>query len=532
MQKKLLVYVVVVTLLTLMVFLIHKTLPKPINESVNNPENKNFFVDVSDKASLAVHAKNNGVAWDDFDNDGFDDVFISTIDSPSKLFNNVSGKKFEDVTDKVGIGKHFASSGVFVDLENDGDLDFLISAIDSGSKNAGKLINDDGTYQDRKGKISSLRLYRNDGGVFSDITEESGLNSIRLEGMGTAVFGDIDNDGFLDLFLSYSEAFYIYFLSNLMDRDSETLKGEVVKIGGRNPSVVFVQETLSDQLAVFVQYPGSIYLFKNAGGRKFIDYSSHLPKLKISSGKFFQPVFFDFDNDGLQDIFIASDVDRSFLLKNKGNFTFLEVGEEAGFGEKSSWMGVDVGDYDNDGLLDLYVTNVRGDGLFKNQGLGKFELVAKLNRNSVGWGTVYLDFDNDGRQDIFVCNGDTGLTRFREDIINKKAVQDFTRQNQLYRNSAEGFIKTGLIGNKGSCKGAAISDFDNNGFPDIYAANIASNRHPERSVLYKNLGNNNSWIKIKLEGKKSNKFGVGAKIQAKIPKFTQTKLVTAGNSFY
>ena len=279
------------------------------------------FLDVTNQAGINIKSKNFGVAWGDYDNDGYDDIFISNLDDTSKLLRNIGNGTFRDVTNDVGIKNHRSYSATFADIDNDGFLDLIIIG-------KGKPI-----------------LYKNEKGKFHDITEGSGIENATGQRKGTASFGDIDNDGYLDLIISYNgKPNFEKKISDLIipyDENPYSYKNF-------SPSVI-----------------GHLYLFKNVRDGIFLDMSNSIPELSINEfRRFYQPIFFDYNNDNLIDIFIAIDTDYPVLLKNEGDFIFSYVSNLTNIYDNRSWMGASAGDYDNDGDFDLYVTAVKGDILF------------------------------------------------------------------------------------------------------------------------------------------------------------------------
>jgi hypothetical protein len=248
----------------------------------------------------------------------------------------------------------------------------------------------------------------------------------------------------------------------------------------------------------------------------------------------FQPIWFDSNNDGFIDLFIATDLGVSPLYLNNRNGSFREATKDVGICRIASGMGVAQGDFDNNLTLDLYVTNVGANFLWRNDGKGNFSDVAKnfkvSDATSIGWGTSFLDFDNDGMLDLYVANGTTQNweTSALIDSGSKLPLED-----KLYRNLRSEFQDVAEelgIGGDYPKKGLAVADYNNDGFVDIFVLSDAS-RSAGLSRFYKNSGNSNKWLTIRLVGTKSNRDGIGAKIIVTTQNGKQIRQVSSGESF-
>ena len=249
-------------------------------------------------------------------------------------------------------------------------------------------------------------------------------------------------------------------------------------------------------------------------------------------------VFADYDLDGDPDIFVANDSVANFLFRNNGDGTFEEVGLNSGVaydenGKARAGMGVDFGDYDQDGLLDLIVTNFveEGNALFRNNGDGSFSEVTyttgilQSSYLNVGFGVGFFDHDNDGDLDVFVANGHVspGVEKYVDYV-------SFAQRNLLFENrgghfeegSADGYFSVQEVS-----RGAAFGDIDNDGDIDILITNNAGPLH----LLRNDVGNRRNWLTLKLIGKKSNRDAIGAIVKARVKGRLQVAQVQRARSY-
>lgn len=435
-----------------------------------------------------------GVAFFDYDNDGWLDIFFvngsrfeTTFPRGSepinRLYRNNRDGTFTDVTRKAGLARSGWGQGVCIgDYDNDGHDDLFL------------------TYW------GDNVLYRNNGdGTFSDVTAKAGVSAgggKRKRWNTGCAFLDYDRDGFLDLFISN----YVDFeLSTVPVSENGLCLYKGLKVacgpagleGGRN------------------------ILFHNNGDGTFTDVSEKAG-IWNTPGKYGLGVLIsDFDNDGWPDIYVANDTAPSCLYRNNRDGTFRDIGAEAGVafgadGKSQAGMGVSAADYDGDGLLDILKTNFAGDtsNLYHNLGDNFFEETtnqAGLGRNTrfLGWGAGFVDIDNDGLPDILLCNGHV----YPE--VQELAVEAGYRQRKvLYRNLGKGkFADVSQGGGPGITKpvparGCAFGDFDNDGDIDVVVNCI--NDVPQ--LLRCDASHDNHWLKVKLVGVKSNRSAIGARI--------------------
>ncbi|HUU12610.1 MAG TPA: CRTAC1 family protein, partial [Terriglobia bacterium] len=449
-----------------------------------------------------------GIAWIDYDNDGFPDLFLvsgSTFEHwrrgdspPSRMYRNNGDGTFADVSAGSGLTRTGWGMGVCVgDYDNDGNDDLYV------------------TY------YGGNTLYRNNGdGTFADVTDKVGVRG-RGWGMGCA-FGDIDNDGTLDLYVA-----------NYVDVDIEKL-GEP----GSAPNCTY------RGIATFCGprgLPGGRdILFRNRGDGTFEDVTE---KAGIDRNAYYGlgVVMGDYDRDGRLDIYVANDSTPSALYRNKGDGTFADVGVEAGVaysgeGQEQAGMGTDFGDYDNDGWLDLVKGNFSDDtnNLYHYNGDGSFSDVPyPAGLGDASWlfttfGAKFLDFDNDGWKDIMLANGQT----FPQMDLYKTGIT-YAERNLLFHNRRDGkFEEMGPSAGPGFAlekvsRGLATADYDNDGDLEI----MVSNMNDSPDLLRRERKNPNHSILIKTVGTRSNRDGIGTRITAVSPGLTQVDEVRSGGSY-
>ena len=444
-----------------------------------------------------------GVALFDYDNDGDIDIYFlngAALDGtkykkPPKnaLYRNDGNFKFTDVTEKSRLGDTGFGLGVAVaDYDNDGDPDVYLN-------NYGPNV-----------------LYSNNGnGTFTDVTKKAGVGDGNHVGAGTCFF-DMDNDGDLDLYVSK----YVTF--SYKKNVTMTVEGFNAYV---NPGAyVFPSDSL----------------YRNNGDGTFTDISDE-SGIAQHQGSGMGTICADYDNDGDTDIFVANDSMENFLFQNDGAGKFKEVGLLAGTaydfnGKVLGNMGVDCADYDNDGLLDFYVTSYsqQWSTLYKNLGDGLFEDVTfstgagKETFNNPTWGTGFVDFDNDGDRDVFVAAG-----HLQPNIEKYSDQMTFNARNELFMNIGNGkFVNITNKAGKGmkvklSSRGAAFDDLDNDGDIDAVILNTKS----KPTILRNDTAGNNHWIVIRLKGVKSSRDGTGARVKVVAAGLSQIDEVHSGRSY-
>jgi len=431
-----------------------------------------------------------GVAFYDYDNDGWLDIFLvngsrlegfpAGSEPVSHLFRNNRDGTFTDVTAKAGVGHAGWGQGVCIgDYDNDGWEDLFVTYY-------GKNV-----------------LYHNNGdGTFTDLSQKAGVAGKGTRWNTGCAFVDYDRDGRLDLFVA-----------NYIDMDLAT--APVPESG----------PCLYKSVMVACGPPGlqggKNILYHNNGDGTFSDVSEAAGIFRANGTYGLGVLTADFDNDGWPDIYVANDSTASALYHNKKNGTFEDIAIEAGCalspdGKPQAGMGVSAADYDLDGNLDLVKTNFAGDtpSLYHNLGGGNFEdatFTAGLGAHTqfLGWGCGFLDFDNDGWPDILICNG-----HVYPEVEQLKTEAGYAQRKLLYRNLRNGhFADVSLqagsgISDPAPCRGCAFGDFDNDGDIDVVVNTV--NDYPQLLRCDSTLENN--WIKVRTIGTKSNRSGIGARL--------------------
>jgi enediyne biosynthesis protein E4 len=440
-----------------------------------------------------------GVAFFDFDHDGWLDIFLvngnrfeTRFDAASaptnRLFKNNRDGTFTDVTVKAGLVRTGWGQACCVgDYDNDGRDDLFVSY------------------------WGDCALYHNNGdGTFTDVARQAGVTTGggKLPRWNTGcAFVDYDRDGNLDLFV----ANYIDFdIKTVPTPEKGTCLYKGLKVACGPPGL----------------NGGKNILFHNNGSGVFTDVSKKAGILETSGTYGLGVLVADFDDDGWPDIYVANDSTSSALYKNNHDGTFTEIAIEAGVaygadGKSQAGMGVSAADYDGDGRFDIVKTNFAGDtsSLYRNLGNNTFDdmtFQAGLGRNTrfLGWGAAFLDFDNDGWPDILLCNG-----HVYPEIGDTGTEAGYRQRKVLYRNSGNGtFRDVSLDAGPGilemvAGRGLAIGDFDNDGDLDV-AVNCV-NDVPQ--LLRCDSSLNNHWLKVKCVGTRSNRSAIGARVYCTTP---------------
>ena len=467
-----------------------------------------FYGDVDSKKYI-LEATGCGCAFIDYDNDGWMDIFLLSGtrlsgDPPqatNRLYKNNRDGTFTDVTEKAGLKAVGWASGVCIgDYNNDGFEDIFC------------------TY------FGQNRLYRNNGdGTFTDVTRAAGLwNDQPRWGAGCS-FLDYNRDGHLDLFVSNYVRFSLEHAPVPGENVNCNWKGVPVECGPRGLPT------------------GRHSLYRNNGDGTFSDVSKESGIASATESYGMTVVAADLDEDGWTDIFVACDSTPSLLFMNNHDGTFREEGVLRGValsddGMEQAGMGVGVGDYDLDGHLDLFKTHFADDanGLYHNDGKGNFDDVTRISRLAVetryiSWGAGIVDLDNDGYPDLFMVSGNVypELERKLPQYPNKNP-------RSLFRNLGDGtFEELGEQAGPGvtephCSRGCAFGDFDNDGDVDVLIINL--NEPP--SLLRNDVQKKQNWLKVKLEGVKSNRSAIGARVLVRYGGKVQAQAVLSQSSFY
>ena len=467
-----------------------------------------------------------------------------------KHTNGASKQKY--LPETMGAG------GLFFDYNNDGHLDIYLV-------NSGTLSSD---AQSTRHVNHSGLLYRNNGdGTFTDVTVEAGLQQNQGYGMG-CLAADYDNDGDTDLYLTNFGKNQLY-RNNGDGTFTDVTSHAGVGDGSWSVSASFGDFNLDGYLDLYVanyldyqlktahacflegvhiycgphEYPGARdTLYRNNGNGTFTDVTAHVGL--HNGGKGLGTLFTDYNSDGYPDIFVANDAVPDFLYHNNGDGTFTDVAITAGVaynseGRATASMGIATGDYDNDGLPDLFVTNfsLEINSLFQNESDGFYTMttfetgLADPSFSQLGFGTQFLDADNDGTLELFVANGHVwdNVSKITPSLSYKQQCQIFggigTGQYRDLSETAGPFFKRPVVG-----RGVAIGDYNNDGAVDILVTCCG-----EAPALLRNDSQadtrRNNWVKIRLVGTESNRDGIGAKVWVRTDKNTQFKEATCGGSY-
>ena len=498
---------------------VYDTKPKPAPKTLPSPVTGTplgySFVDVAKQSGLTAKTiyggehKNRyllettgcGVAFFDFDHDDWLDLFLVNgtrlegfakgQEPISRLFKNNRDGTFTDITAKSGMTRSGWGQGCCVgDYDNDGLNDLFVSYY-------GQNI-----------------LYKNHGdGTFTDVTAKSGLTQSKMRWNSGCAFLDYDKDGHLDLFVANYIDFEIK-TAPLPEAAGCAYKGMQVACGPPGLD------------------GGKNILYHNNGDGTFTDVSQKSGMWETIGTYGLSVTVADLDNDGWPDIYVANDSTAATYYQNQKDGTFKDLAIESGIayspdGKPQAGMGVAVGDYNRDGLLDIVKTNFAGDtdSLYQNLGDGTFEDHTYLsglgiNTRYLGWGVGFVDLDNDGWLDIFISNG-----HVYPEVDGSHLDAPYAEHKYVYRNLRTGqFEEVTNIAGSGMtdavpARGCAFGDYDNDGNMDIVVNCV--NAPPQ--LLHCTATIKRNWLKVRLVGTKSNRTGVGARITVTAATNTQEK---------
>ena len=450
---------------------------------------------------LLPETMGSGVAVFDYDNDGWPDIYFvngaplkrqSDATPVQALWRNLGNGRFEDVTKSAGLDVGFFGMGAAVgDIENDGWLDLVVSGTDR------------------------VRVFRNQGdGRFREAAGELNLN---CPGYGSSVaFLDYDRDGFLDVFV-----------------------GRYVKWTPET-DIPCSPDGVHRTYCTPEVYPAiENCLFRNMGGRKFLN-ATKRSGLSRYPGKALGVVVLDINDDGWPDIAVANDTVGNLLLVNQMDGTFSDLGEDSGMaysesGAARGGMGIDAGDIDRDGLVDIVIGNFSQEMVAFFRGMDSGFFIDDAAQVGIGiptlmtlaFGTLVEDFDNDGWLDILIVNG-----HIEPNISQTRQSQAYQQPPQFFHNLGEGkfsAVPEDMVVREKKllvARGFASADFDGDGDLDFVLTQNGGAAH-----LLRNESHGNHWLRVKLEGTKSNRVGYGAKLRVVIGDTVMTRFLVSGRSY-
>jgi hypothetical protein len=457
-----------------------------------------------------VESMSGGVALFDYDNDGRVDVYfvdsltVDTAGDPraarSALYRNLGGNKFQDVTDRAGVGHPGWGMGVCTaDADGDGWEDVYVTAVDRN------------------------RLYRNNrDGTFTDVAEKA-----RVTGGGFSAgcgFADYDRDGDLDLFVSRYVKIDLKNLPEFGKGKTCEYRGIAVQCGPRG-------------------LPGEgDFLFRNEGDGTFTEVGARAGVADARAHFGLGIAWFDQNADGWPDLYVANDSTPSYLYLNQKDGTFKETAFPMGVavsqdgGEQGS-MGVALGDYDRSGKWSLFVTNFAEEynALYRNEGTHFGDMsfrskTAAISLPFVGWGTAFLDYDNDGWLDLIVANGHVYP---QMDQARLGASAGYRQRRLLYQNRGDGTFDEvaerygPVLTEERVSRGLAVGDLDDDGRLDV----VINDLDGAPQVLRNEIADPGHWLLVRLVGKGKNTNAIGAVVTVRSGGAAQARLVQSGTSY-
>jgi hypothetical protein len=473
------------------------------------------FVDVAPDVGIAfqhhhgggkdkhlVETMSGGGGFWDYDGDGDLDIYflngapLPGYEGPRPFSNALyrnEGARFTDVTEEAGLKASGYSMGcAAADYDNDGDADLFVSSFGPG------------------------HLYRNEGdGTFTEVTQAAGVGGVAFA--ASAAFGDIEGDSDLDLYVT---TYIEYRLDN------------PVYCGDRTRGVRTYCHPNN--------YPGAPdLLYRNEGNGTFVDVSTEAG-VDLKDGRGLGVIVTDSDEDGAPDIYVANDTMMNYFFRNRGDGKFEESALAMGLGfdengRAEGSMGLDAGDYDGDGRLDIFVTNFESESntLYRNLGDGTYDDtsyaagIALPSLPWVGFGTGFFDFDNDADQDIFVANG-----HIMDHVSSLSDATRYAQPKQIYENEGGRYrdvsLSAGEVFERDQVgRGVAFGDWDEDGDPDL----LVVNNNQAANLLRNETEKRNHWTLLRLVGRASNRDGVGALVRIEVSGRRQVRELHCGYSY-
>ena len=500
----------------LILFLIATVVQGPLIPPVSADTNIQF-VDVTQEAGIHwkhvdgrsgqkyfMETLGSGTAFFDYDADGDPDLYfvngaplpgyVSQEIPTNCLYRNNGDGTFTDVTEKAGVGDTGYGHGCAVgDYNNDGQLDLYVT------------------------NYGTNRLYRNNGdGTFAEVAESVGVTEPRWS--TSCAFADYDRDGNLDLYVVN------YIVFDINENPWCGLREKGIRAYCEPDNFIAQSDTL----------------YRNNGDGTFTDVTK-TAGIYNTTGKGLGVVWADYNNDGAADIYVANDSTENLFYRNNGDGTFEEVGFMVGValsenGAAENGMGTTFGDWNNDGWFDLTVTNYaqQTNTLYHNDADGFFTDATTTTKTAqrtypyLGWATAFIDYDNDGYQDLFVANG-----HLHENLAELGQEGTYGQRNLLFRNNSNGtFTEISETLGPGMkltdvSRGATFADYDLDGDIDIVVTN--SNTAPR--LLRNDGGNRKNWLQIRLIATNGSTDAIGARVKITTGKLTQTREVRSGDGY-
>ena len=500
----------------LILFLIATVVQGPLIPPVSADTNIQF-VDVTQEAGIHwkhvdgrsgqkyfMETLGSGAAFFDYDADGDPDLYfvngaplpgyVSQEIPTNCLYRNNGDGTFTDVTEKAGVGDTGYGHGCAVgDYNNDGQLDLYVT------------------------NYGTNRLYRNNGdGTFAEVAESVGVTEPRWS--TSCAFADYDRDGNLDLYVVN------YIVFDINENPWCGLREKGIRAYCEPDNFIAQSDTL----------------YRNNGDGTFTDVTK-TAGIYNTTGKGLGVVWADYNNDGAADIYVANDSTENLFYRNNGDGTFEEVGFMVGValsenGAAENGMGTTFGDWNNDGWFDLTVTNYaqQTNTLYHNDADGFFTDATTTTKTAqrtypyLGWATAFIDYDNDGYQDLFVANG-----HLHENLAELGQEGTYGQRNLLFRNNSNGtFTEISETLGPGMkltdvSRGATFADYDLDGDIDIVVTN--SNTAPR--LLRNDGGNRKNWLQIRLTATNGSTDAIGARVKITTGTLTQTREVRSGDGY-